>query len=138
MLPLPVLRAIQRFLPRIASGRALHRRALAAHAAEAYAEAECWFESAAARYREELAVEPLARLRVHQLMARAHGGDGPGVDGAAMIEIVRRLNRLDRLENLSAPFELVDARTALAQWIERADPSRASGSGRLGRGVAAG
>jgi hypothetical protein len=55
-----------------------------------------------------------------------------------MIEIVRRLNRLDRLERLSAPFELVDARTVLAQWIERTDRGRASGT-RLPRGsVAAG
>jgi hypothetical protein len=138
MLPLPALRVVLRFLPRIASGRALHRRALAAHAAGALAEAECWYESAAERYREELAVEPLARLRVHQLMARAGRGDGPGVEGAAMIEIVRRLNRLDRLERLSAPFELVDARTVLAQWIERTDRGRASETRPLQGSVAAG
>jgi hypothetical protein len=138
MLPLPALRVVLRFLPRLASGRTLHRRALAAHAAGRLAEAECWFESAAERYREELAVEPLARLRVHQLMARAGAGDGSGVEGAAMIEIVRRLNRLDRLENLCAPYELVDARTVLAQWIERTDRARGSGTRLIPGGVAVG
>src|SRR5438046_6541184 len=114
MLQLLVLRVAARLLPELASGRALHRRALAAHATGADAEAERWFEAAAARYRRELAVEPLARLRVHQLMVRAvHAGEG-----TAMIEIVRRLNRLDQLETFHAPFELADARTALAQWIE--------------------
>ena len=38
-----------------------------------------------------------------------------------MIEIVRRLNRLDQLERLEAPFELADARSVLAEWIEHAD-----------------
>ena len=121
MLPLRVLRVVSRLLPALASGRALHRRALAAHAAGADVDAERWFETAAALYREDLAVEPLARLRVHQLMARAHARGPAAVEGAAMIEIVRRLNRLDKLETLSAPFELADARTVLAQWIEHAE-----------------
>jgi hypothetical protein len=38
-----------------------------------------------------------------------------------MIEIVRRLNRLDHLERLEPPFELTDARRVLAEWIERAE-----------------
>jgi hypothetical protein len=137
MLPLRVLRVVSRILPRLASGRALHRRALAAHAAGAAAEAERWFESAAACYREELAVEPLARLRVHQLMARADARHSAVVDATAMIEIVRRLNRLDRLERLSAPFELVDARTVLAQWIERAEVVPVTGFGPLPGGALA-
>jgi hypothetical protein len=135
MLPLSLLRVFARFLPHVAPGRALHRRALAAHAAGADAVAECFFESAAVRYREELAVEPLARLRVHQLMVRAQAAGPAGVEGAAMIEIVRRLNRLDRLETLDAPFELADARTVLANWIERADAVPGPGT-RLLRGGA--
>jgi hypothetical protein len=103
------------------SGRALHRRALAAYASGAYADAEQWFEAAVMRYRRELAVEPLARLRVHQLMARAHAGAIGAGETTAMIEIVRRLNRLDQLERLQAPFELADARGVLAEWIEHAD-----------------
>ena len=132
MLPLRVLRVVSRLLPALASGRALHRRALAAHAAGDAAGAERWFETAAALYREDLAVEPLARLRVHQLMARAHAR---GAEGATMIEIVRRLNRLDRLETLTAPFELADARTVLAHWIEHAEVVPGSGVASLQGGA---
>ena len=125
MLPLTVLRVVARLLPDLASGPALHRRALAAHAAGADADAERWFEAAAALYRIELAVEPLARLRVHQLMACARG-TGAG-EGEAMVEIVRRLNRLDQLESLHPPFAPADARTVLAQWIEDGDVAPARG-----------
>ena len=121
MLPPLALRVAARLLPDLASGRALHRRALAAHAAGADAHAERCFEAAAVLYRHDLEVEALARLRVHQLMARARARHSVEGEGVAMIEIVRRLNRLDRLESLQAPFEQVDARTVLAQWIEHAD-----------------
>lgn len=121
MLPLPVFRVVARVLPDHASGRALHRRALAAAAAGAHADAEQWFDAAVARYRGELAVEPLARLRVHQLMVRARAGAAAAGESTAMIEIVRRLNRLDRLESLRAPFALTDARAVLAEWLEQAD-----------------
>ena len=119
MLPLPILRVASSLLPELASGCALHRRALAAHEAGAFADAERWFEVAAEVYRAELAVEPLARLRVHQLMSRARAGSSLAGEAAAMIEIVRSLNRLDRLESLDAPFLLADARTVLVQWIQR-------------------
>lgn len=125
MLPLRVTRVVSRLMPDLASGRALHRRALAAAAAGAYADAEQWFEVAAAQYRRELAVEPLARLRVHQLMVRARSGGGRGVDSAAMLEIIRRLNRLDQLESLEAPFALGDARGVLAAWIEQSEGTAA-------------
>jgi len=121
MLPLPVFRVVSRVLPDHASGRALHRRALAAAAAGAHADAEQWFAAAVALYRGELAVEPLARLRVHQLMVRARAGAAAAGESAAMIEIVRRLNRLDRLESLQAPFALTDARAVLAEWLEQTD-----------------
>ena len=127
MLPPLALRVASRLLPDLASGHALHRHALAAHAAGADANAERWFEAAAAVYRSELAVEPLARLRVHQLMVRA--GSSSAGEGTTMIEIVRRLNRLDQLETLHAPFALADARTVLAQWIEHADAVAPPGSG---------
>jgi hypothetical protein len=35
-----------------------------------------------------------------------------------MVEIVRRLNRLDRLETLDFPHGLADARSVLAGWVE--------------------
>ncbi len=125
MLPLRVTRVVSRLLPDLASGRALHRRALAAAAAGAHAEAEQWFEVAATQYRRELAVEALARLRVHQLMVRARVSGHGGIDPAAMLEIIRRLNRLDQLESLEAPFELDDARAVLAAWIERSEGASA-------------
>jgi hypothetical protein len=117
MLPLHVFRVASRVLPDLASGRALHHRALAANAAGSFAEAERWFEAAARAYRAELAVEPLARLRVHQRMSRARAGTTAAGEAAAMIDIVRSLNRLDRLESLEAPFALADARSVLAEWI---------------------
>lgn len=125
MLPPLVLRTVSRLWPRVASGRACHLRALAAFAAGDVAGAERWFEGAATLYREELTVEPLARLRVHQLMARARAGRSGAGEATAMIEIVRRLNRLDQLERLQAPFELADARTVLTQWLEQADAEAA-------------
>ena len=76
MLPLPAFWILARLLPGFVPGRALHRRALAAYASGAHADAEQWFEAAVMRYRRELAVEPLARLRVHQLMARTQGRPG--------------------------------------------------------------
>lgn len=128
MLPLPVFRAVSCVLPDHASGRALHRRALAAAAAGAHADAEQWFEAAATSYRRELAVEALARLRVHQLMVRSRAGAAAAAEeSTAMIEIVRRLNRLDRLESLVAPYGLSDARTVLAEWLVQADDAAAPG-----------
>jgi len=109
-----------RWLPALASGQACHRRALTAAACGDRAAAERWFGHAIARYRRDLAVEPLARLRVHELMLGARPGGGePATDAAGlMVEIVRRLNRLDRLETLDFPHELADARSVLAAWVE--------------------
>ena len=109
-----------RWLPTLASGEACHRRALTAAARGDRAAAERWFAFAIARYRRDLAVEPLARLRVHELMvgARPGGGEPAGDAAGVMVEIVRRLNRLDRLETLDFPHELADARSVLAGWVE--------------------
>jgi hypothetical protein len=110
-----------RHLPALASGTACHHRALAAAARGDMLTAERWFEFAIARYRRDLAVESLARLRIHQLMlgARPGGGEPVTESSGVMVEIVRRVNRLDRLEALDFPFELADARTVLAGWAER-------------------
>ena len=123
-----VYQAVSRLHPRLCPGSRFHQHGLAAFAAGDPESAERWFELAALRYREELAVEPLARVRVHQLMARASASYRAEEEAAAMIEIVRRLNRLDRLERLEAPFELADARVALADWIELGT-ARAHGAG---------
>jgi len=121
MLPLFAYQVAFRLDPRLVPGALLHRRALDVSLSGRHAEAERWFEAAAACYREELAIEALARLRVHQLMTRMRAR--PAADAAAsdMLEIVRRLNRLDHLERLEPPFDLSDARSVLAEWIERAE-----------------
>ena len=122
-----------RVLPAIASGHACHLRALAAAARGDRAAAERWFALAVERYRRDLSIEPLARLRVHELMVGAKPAAGePGTEPSSlMVEIVRRLNRLDRLESLDFPHELADARTVLATWAEaHADSTLATGTAR--------
>jgi hypothetical protein len=116
----PLADLASRYLPAYASGNACHLRALAAAARGDSRAAERWFALAIARYRRDLAVEPLARLRVHELMLGVRPGGGePTTDASGvMVEIVRRLNRLDRLEALDFPHELADARTVLAAWFE--------------------
>lgn len=112
------LRVFTHLAPVLVPAAALHRRALAAAAAGRYADAEQCFEVAAAGYRRKLAVEPLARLRVHQAMVRARAERDPMREAERMIEIVRGLNRLDRLESFSAPHELMDARQVLSAWLD--------------------
>ncbi|HTR96410.1 MAG TPA: hypothetical protein VMH61_00765 [Candidatus Acidoferrales bacterium] len=113
---------------RFAPGENVHHRALAAMAAGRLAEAEGLFERAAERYRRELRVEALARLRVHQMMARARALADPAREAEAMLEIVRALNRLDRLESTSGPFELCDAREVLARWLAERPGDAARGA----------
>ena len=131
MFPLFVYQAAFRLHPRLVSGALLHRRALDVSVSGPPEEAERWFEAAAAAYRDELAIEALARLRVHQLMTRVRARPASSVASSEMLEIVRRLNRLDHLERLEPPFELCDARRVLAEWIERGE-GRAEPSARRG------
>jgi hypothetical protein len=109
-------------LPALFTGRALHRAALHATAAGKSHTAEALFERAADHYRMELEVEALARLRVHQLIARARAGGDPRRDAAMCLEVEQRLTRLERIESLAAPFELVPASQLLASWM--LDPLR--------------
>jgi hypothetical protein len=117
VLELLAQRVLARIAPALVRGAPLHRRALAAAAARRDVDAEQLFEAAAAAYRCELAVEPLARLRVHQRMVRARAGGDAAREAAMMLEIVRGLNKLDRLESLRAPHTLLDARVVLADWL---------------------
>ena len=106
-------------LPVLFDGAGLHRAALHEMTRGRFARAERLFESAAARYRAEVQVEPLARLRVHQLIARVRSGAlGETQAGQAVLEVDRRLCRLDRIESLAAPFPFVEARTLLVSWFE--------------------
>ena len=129
-----------RCLPALASGQACHLRALSAAARGDIRGAERWFGLAITHYRRDLEVEPLARLRVHELMLGARPGGGePAPDPAGVMgEIVRRLSRLDRLEALDFPHELADARTVLAGWVEtHAVPVPPSGQARAASSAAA-
>lgn len=112
-----VIRVVTRTAPGLLPDRALHRAALAAAADGRAAEAERLFEAAAAAYRRSLDVEGLARLRVHQRMARARAAGDAAREAELMLEIVRGVNRLERLESFRAPHELRDARTVLSEWL---------------------
>lgn len=111
-------------LPSLFTGRSLHRAALYAAAAGDHPVAEALFERAGDHYRSELEVEALARLRVHQLIARIRGTRDPRRDAALCLEIEQRLTRLRRIEALEAPFELVPASRLLASWMQ--EPRTAS------------
>ena len=117
MLRTALERVVLRYAPGVLPGSTLHRHALAVLASGRPALAEPVFEAAAAAYRRELRVEPLARLRVHQSLARARASGVQGEEAERMLEIVRSLNRLDRLESLHAPYALRDARAVLSEWL---------------------
>lgn len=115
-------------LPVLFDGAGLHRAALREMTRGQWAAADRLFESAASRYRSDVEVEPLARLRVHQLMARVRSGSLPEPESAQLVlEVDRRLCRLGRIESLEAPFTFVEARTLLASWLPDAEaPARAA------------
>lgn len=109
-------------IPALFDGAGLHRAALAEMNHGRFERAEDLFEIAARRYRDEVEVEALARLRVHQLMAKVRSGAlGEAEAGKLVLEVDRRLARLDRIESLDAPFRLMDARALLASWLPAAD-----------------
>jgi hypothetical protein len=98
------------------SGEYLHQAGLRALAARDYGTAIRLFEGAARRYREQLLPEPLARARVHQLMARASAAGGRV--SPLSLEVDRALARLVRIESPAPPFAFVPAHVLLASWLE--------------------
>lgn len=96
------------------SGARVHRAALQALHEEDWGAADRLFEAAAVRYRKELACEPLARLRVHQSIARTRAGRS--VPESVYVEIEGALARLDRIEALEPPFAFVDAHALMGCW----------------------
>lgn len=126
MLDTFVFSLTSRLAPRWIPGASLHHHALSLAAAGDLVRADALLESAARAYREELAVEPLARLRVHQAMirVRAEGGD-PG-DSPLLFDVVQGVQRLERLERLESPHALDDARTVLADWLGDSPTARAA------------
>lgn len=107
---------------RLFPGHLLHRAALWAAWDGAFPDADRLFEAAAGRYRLDLDLVPLARLRVHQAMARARSSSRRGRDTEQCLDVERRLCRLERLEAPWPPFPLVDAATLLASWLDDEHP----------------
>jgi hypothetical protein len=103
------------FLPDDEAGARYHRAALEALHRGDPRKAHALLERAAVRYRRGVVVEPLARARVHQLIARARAGTE---DTEALgLEIARCLCRLSRIESLEPPFALIEARALLASLL---------------------
>ncbi|MBI1798219.1 MAG: hypothetical protein HYR73_00865 [Candidatus Eisenbacteria bacterium] len=125
----PLLWNLAARVPVPIAGAALHRLGLSALHAGAFSAAERLFERAAERYRADLSVESLARLRVHQRIARlrARGQRDP----ERVVEVERQLYLLRTIESLDPPFAPIDAARLLASWaqdapgaIARAVPAR--------------
>jgi hypothetical protein len=108
-------------LPLPLHGAGLHRLGLWALHAECAGAADRIFERAAAGYRAELEVEALARLRVHQHIARLR--ENGSRDPDAMLDVERRLYRLATIESLHPPFACVDAGRLLASWSQVQTPA---------------
>jgi hypothetical protein len=117
---LDILRLARHAVSLLGGGAGLHHRALHAAHTRQLPQAERLFEAAAACYRRELDVEALARLRIHQMMARVLGGADPESQAQSTLEIERRLCRIECIESPYPPFELVDARSVLASWARPA------------------
>lgn len=125
-----VTRMVSRTAPGLLPDRFLHHAALSAAEHGCTGEAERLFELAAAAYRRSLDVEGLARLRVHQRMVRARAAGDAAREAEMMLEIVRGVNRLERLESIRWPHEMRDARTALSEWLGEAGAPEAEGEPR--------
>ncbi len=107
---------LARLLPVPFGGPTLHRAGLRALADGSPAMADQLFERAALAYRSDLELERLARVRVHQRIARLQSADGLPPDADTLVEVQHMLGRVGRIESLEPPFELVDARELLARW----------------------
>ena len=98
------------------AGETLHLAGLHALSTREYETAIRLFEGAALRYREAVRTEALARVRVHQLMARACAAGG--WISPLSLEVDRALTRLEWIESPEPPFALVPAHVLLASWLE--------------------
>ena len=125
MLHLPVVWSIASRFPALFTGRALHHAALHAAGAGAAGSAEQLFERTVDRYRMELEVEGLARLRVHQLVTRARAAGDAGHEAELLLEAAQRLARLEQIESFDPPFAMVAAATLFETGLQR--PRHGSG-----------
>ena len=101
------------------AGETLHLAGLHAFSVREYETAVLLFEGAAMRYREAVKTEALARVRVHQLMARACAAGG--WISPLSLEVDRALTRLEWIESPEPPFDLVPAHVLLASWLGSAE-----------------
>jgi hypothetical protein len=132
MLDVPFVWSFAARFPAPFPGRALHHAALHAARAGDPDAAEALFERAAERYRMDLEVEALARLRVHQLVTRARAAGDVGREAELLLESAQRLARLERIESFDPPFDLIPASGLFETGHPRgvpAGPSRAEGAG---------
>ncbi len=100
-------------------GETLHLAGLHAFSVGEYETAVPLFEGAALRYREAVRTEALARVRVHQLMARACASGG--WISPLSLDVDRALTRLEWIESPEPPFALVPAHVLLASWLAGAE-----------------
>jgi 2-oxo-4-hydroxy-4-carboxy--5-ureidoimidazoline (OHCU) decarboxylase len=117
---MPAVRLIRAFalaFPSLHSAPWLHELGLGAFKARDFASADALFERAAEACRRDLEIHRLARVRAHQLMARAVSGDATAAECAD--EAGRLLDRLDWIEDLDAPFRPVEGSRLAATWESR-------------------
>lgn len=110
MLDAPLVWSLAVHVPALFPGRTLHHAGLHASNAGAWTTAERLYERAAARYRMNLEVEALARLRIHQLVTRAHAAGNAAKEAELLLEAAQRLARLEWIESYDPPFEMIPAR----------------------------
>jgi len=107
MLDSPFLWFLAVRVPALFPGPTLHRAGLHAALAGASRTADTLLEKAAERYRLELEVEALARLRIHQLVIRARATTDPGREAELLLEAAQRLARVERIESFDPPFPMI-------------------------------
>jgi hypothetical protein len=127
MLDAPFVWSLALRFPSLFTGRALHRAALHAAAAQAWERAEGLFERAAGHYRMELEIEALARLRIHQMVTRARAATDPEREAELLLESAQRLARLERIESFDPPFPMIPARELFESGFERGEAARSGG-----------
>lgn len=119
MLSTSLARLFATRLPGLFTGAQLHRAGLAAFHGADYMVSDLLMEHAAERYREDLEMEALARLRTHQMILHVFAGRLR--DSQSTLEVDRRLSRLDRIESLAPPFASIPAHELIARWRGGAD-----------------
>lgn len=126
----PVLWQVGVVAPRLFPGSLLHMAALWATWEGAFPQAAGLYEAAARCYQARLDLVPLARLRVHQAMARARASANSARGTESFLDVERRLSRLEHIEAPWPPFALVNASSLLASWTE--DEHSEADAGRAG------